>query len=84
MTYQSVFHEGELLMQAQAVVETHAARNGRIVVDSIDPNAVSFITQQTLIVLGSRDVMPPTRFYGWKATRKATSRLPTMTASMLN
>lgn len=55
MRLESPFHEGELHAQ-QRVGETIAAQqNGQIIGDTIVQNAIKFIEQQRMIVLGSVD-----------------------------
>ena len=55
MNQESPFHEGELQVQQQ-VGETQSARkNGRIIASAIAQNAIEFMEQQPMVVLGSID-----------------------------
>ena len=55
MGIQTPFHEGELAVQARAGETAIAARNGRIIQDSLPPSAFGFIGQQRLVVLSTVD-----------------------------
>ncbi|WP_413160039.1 pyridoxamine 5'-phosphate oxidase family protein [Capilliphycus salinus ALCB114379] len=55
MNSESPFHEGELEVQ-QRVGETQSAqKNGRIIASAIAENAIKFIEQQPMVILGSID-----------------------------
>ena len=51
----SPYHEGELAAQRRAHESNFAERNGLVIKDTIMGGAISFIRQQSMAVLGSRD-----------------------------
>ena len=55
MRLESPFHEGELHAQQRVGEEIAAQQNGQIIGDTIVQNAIKFIEQQRMIVLGSVD-----------------------------
>lgn len=55
MRIENPFHEGELLVQQQAGETAKGEQNGRIIADSLPKNALKFIEQQSMVVLGSVD-----------------------------
>lgn len=55
MTENSVYHEGELLIQQRAGQSMQARRSGGVIADSIPPGALPFIGQQILAAAASVD-----------------------------
>lgn len=53
MQLDSPFHEGEVLVQERSGEQGQAARNARVIGDSIMPGALGFVGQQRMAVLGS-------------------------------
>ena len=51
----SPFHEGEIAVQTQAGVEEKAKMIGHVILDRIRDDAIPFIAQQSMAVLGSCD-----------------------------
>lgn len=55
MTAAPPYHEGELLVQERTGQEEQAKQNGGVISDRIIPGAMPFISQQSMVVLGSVD-----------------------------
>src|SRR5258708_25993818 len=51
----SVFHPGELAAQAKAGLSAEAERVGGIVRTTVPPTAADFLTEQSMLVIGSGD-----------------------------
>jgi len=52
---EQIFHPGELAVQQLAGEAEMASRNGKIIIDCIIPNAISFIQNQSFVVISSED-----------------------------
>lgn len=50
-----IFHDGELRVQTRAGVHDRASRTGRMTANVIPANAMTFVAQQSMAVLGSVD-----------------------------